>query len=150
MFVTIISTRFIVYRISHHGMVNPITSNHFMKSVILWIIIPVSYICSKANKTIGFLLYQHKIYLSDDLPITKCQQIDDTIYQCGSITELFQQLSNCCNSTDVYIEPGNYDLAVSYELADLHDIRIRSELRQSYNVQLMLMEHMILILELLF
>ena len=72
-------------------------------------------------------LYQHKIYVSEDLPITKCQQINDTMYQCGSVTELFQQLSNCCNSTDVYIEPGNYDLAVSYELADLHDIRIRSE-----------------------
>ena len=96
-------------------MVNPITLNHFMKSVILWIIIPVS------------SLYQHKIYLSDDLPITKCQQINDTINQCGSVTELFQQLSNCCNSTDVYIEPGNYSLAASYELADLHDIRIRSE-----------------------
>ena len=47
--------------------------------------------------------------------------------QCSSIIELFQQLSNCCNSTDITIEPGNYNLALSYELADLHDIRIRSE-----------------------
>ena len=92
--------------------------NLYMKSTVLWIIIPVV-----------VAVYQHNIYLSDDLPITKCQQINDTVYQCGSVTELFQllQLSNCCNSTDVYIEPGNYDLAVSYELADLHDIRIRSE-----------------------
>ena len=45
----------------------------------------------------------------------------------SSLTELFQQLSNCCNSTDITIEPGNYNLALSYELADLHDIRIRSE-----------------------
>ena len=71
--------------------------------------------------------YQHKIYLSEDLPITNCQQINDTVYQCGSITELFQQLSTCCNSTDIIMDPGNYSLAVSYELADLHDIRIRSE-----------------------
>ena len=96
-------------------MVNLIRLNLYMKSTVLWIIIPV------------VSLYQHKIYLSNDLPITKCQQINDTIYQCGSITELFQQLSNCCNSTDVYIEPGNYNLALSYVLADLHDIRIRSE-----------------------
>ena len=89
--------------------------NLCMKFIILWIIIPV------------ISLYQHKIYLSDDLPITKCQQINDTIYQCGSITELFQQLSNCCNSTDISIEPGNYNLALSYVIADLHDIRIRSE-----------------------
>ena len=97
-------------------MVNAMTTNIHMKSVVLWMIIPV------------VSLYQHKIYLSErNLPVTKCQQINDTVYQCGSITELFQQLSKCCNSTDVYIEPGNYDLAVSYELADLHDIRIRSE-----------------------
>ena len=50
-----------------------------------------------------------------------------TTYQCSSITEVFQQLSNCCNSTDITIEPGNYNLALSYELADLHDIRIRPE-----------------------
>ena len=96
-------------------MVNPITLNFHMIATVLWIIIPV------------VALYQHKIYLSDDLPITKCQQINDTVYQCGSITELFQQLSNCCNSTDIYIEPGNYNLALSYVIADLHDIRIRSE-----------------------
>ena len=96
-------------------MVNSITSNHYMKCIILWIIIPVS------------AFYHHKIYLAGDLAITKCQQINHTIYQCGSVTELFQQLSNCCNSTDIAIEPGNYSLAVSYELADLHDIRIRSE-----------------------
>ena len=71
-------------------------------------------------------LYQHKIYVSEKLLITKCQQINTT-YQCSSITEVFQQLSNCCNSTDITIEPGNYNLALSYELANLHDIRIRSE-----------------------
>ena len=95
-------------------MVNAMTMNLCMK-FILWIIVPV------------VSLYQHKIYLSDDLPITKCQQINDTVYKCGSITELFQKLSSCCNSTDISIEPGNYNLALSYVLADLHDIRIRSE-----------------------
>ena len=95
--------------------VSAITMNLYLKFNVFWIIVPV------------VSLYQHKIYLSDDLPIAKCQQINDIVYQCGSITELFQQLSNCCNSTDVYIEPGNYNLALSYVLADLHDIRIRSE-----------------------
>ena len=89
--------------------------NLYLKFIVLWIIIPV------------VSLHQHQIYLSDDLPITKCQQINATVYQCGSITELFQQLSSCCNSTDIYIEPGNYNLALSYVIADLHDIRIRSE-----------------------
>ena len=83
--------------------------------ILLWIIIPV------------VSLYQHNIYVSEKLPITKCQQINNTTYQYSSITELFQQLSNCCNSTDITIEPGNYNLALSYELADLHNIRIRSE-----------------------
>ena len=97
-------------------MVNAITLDFFTTSTILWIIIPV------------VSLYQHNIYVSEKLPITKeCQQINNTTYQCSSITELFQQLSNCCNSTDITIEPGNYSLALSYELADLHDIRIRSE-----------------------
>ena len=96
-------------------MMNAITLDLCMKSAILWIIIPV------------VSLYQHHIYISEKLPITKCQQINNTTYQCSSITELFQQLSNCCNSTDITIEPGNYNLALSYELADLHDIRIRSE-----------------------
>ena len=72
-------------------------------------------------------LYQHNIYVSEKLPIIKCHQINNTTYQCSSINEVFQQLSNCCNSTDITIEPGNYNLALSYELADLHDIRIRSE-----------------------
>ena len=89
--------------------------NLYLKFTILWIIIPL------------VSLYQYDIYVSEKLPITKCQQINNTTYQCSSITELFQQLSNCCNSTDITIEPGNYNLALSYELADLHDIRIRSE-----------------------
>ena len=96
-------------------MMNAITLDLCMKSAILLIIIPV------------VSLYQHNIYVSEKLPIIKCQQINNTTYQCSSITELFQQLSNCCNSTDIIIEPGNYNLALSYELADLHDIRIRSE-----------------------
>ena len=88
--------------------VNTIIMHLCMKSTILWIIIPV------------VSLYQHNIYVSEKLPITKCQQINNTTYQCSSLTELFQQLSNCCNSTDITIEPGNYNLALSYELADLH------------------------------
>ena len=98
-------------------MVNGITMNLCVKpTILLVIIIPV------------VSLYQHNIYVSEKLPITKeCQQINNTTYQCSSITELFQQLSNCCNSTDITIELGNYNLAISYELADLHDIRIRSE-----------------------
>ena len=94
-------------------MVNAI--NFYLKFMILWIIISV------------VSLYQHNICVSVKLPITKYQQINNTTYQCSSITEVFQQLSNCCNSTDITIEPGNYNLAISYELADLHDIRIRSE-----------------------
>ena len=96
-------------------MVNAITLDLYIKYTVLWIIIPV------------VSLYQHNIYVSEKLPITKCQQINNTTYQCSSITEVFQQLSNCCNSTDITIEPGNYNLALSYELADLHDIRIKSE-----------------------
>ena len=96
-------------------MLNAVKMDFFVVLTILWIIIPV------------VSLYQHNIYVSEKLPITKCQQINNTTYQCSSITELFQQLSNCCNSTDIIIEPGNYNLALSYELADLHDIRIRSE-----------------------
>ena len=75
-------------------------------------------------------LYQHNIYLSQQelkLATMKFQQINNTTYYCSSVTELFQQLSNCCNSTDISIEPGNYNLTLSYELADLHDIRIRSK-----------------------
>ena len=96
-------------------MVNVAEVNLYVMFAVLWVIIPV------------LSLYQHNIYVSEKLPITKCQQINNTTYQCSSITELFQQLSNCCNSTDITIEPGNYNLALSYELADLHDIRIRSE-----------------------
>ena len=96
-------------------MVNAITMNLLLKFNVLLFIIPMA------------SFYQHNIYLSDKLPMTECQQINDTVYQCGSVTELFQRLSNCCNSTDVYIEPGNYNLALSHVLADLHDIRIRSE-----------------------
>ena len=75
-------------------------------------------------------LYQHNIYLSQQelkSPIMKSQQINNTTYYCGSVIELFQQLLNCCNSTDISIKPGNYNLTLSYTLTDLHDIRIRSE-----------------------
>ena len=99
--------------------VNANTMYLHMKFAILWIIIPV------------VSLYQHNIYVSEKLPVTKCQQINNTTYQCSSVTEVFQQLSNCCNSTDITIEPGNYNLAISHELADLHDIRIRSETDQA-------------------
>ena len=97
-------------------MVRAISMNLHIKLTILWIIIPV------------VSLYQHNIYVSEKLPITKeCQQINNTTHQCSSIIEAFQQLSNCCNSTEITIEPGNYNLSLSHELADLHDIRIRSE-----------------------
>ena len=96
-------------------MINDMIVNFLMKSIVLWIIIPV------------MSFYQHKIYLSENLQIAKCQQINHTTYRCSSITELFQQLSSCCNSTDIFIEPGNYSMAQSYTLVDLHDIRIRSE-----------------------
>ena len=96
-------------------MVNIAEVNLNVKLAVLWVIILV------------VSLYQHNIYASEKLPITKCQQINNTTYQCSSITEVFQQLSNCCNSTDITIEPGNYNVALSYQLADVHDIRIRSE-----------------------
>ena len=95
-------------------MVNNVKVNLYAVFAVLWVIVPV------------ISLYQNNIYVSEKLSFIKCQQINDTTYQCSSITELFQQLSNCCNSTDITIEPGNYNLALSYELADLHDIRIRS------------------------
>ena len=83
--------------------------------IVLWIIVPV------------VSLYQHNIYVSEKFPITKCQWINNITYNCSSITELFKQLSSCCNSTDIIIDPGNHSLALSHEIPDLHDIRIRSE-----------------------
>ena len=91
--------------------------NLHMKFVVLWIIIIIPVVS----------LYQHNIYLSNKLPIAKCQQINNTTHHCSSITDVFQQLSNFCNSTDISIEPGKYNLPLSYVLADLNDIRIRSE-----------------------
>ena len=97
-------------------MIDPTTMNSYMTFIVLLAIIQM------------VSLYQYSIYLSElKLPITKCQQINNTVYQCSSIIKVFQRLSNCCNSTDIYIEPGNYNLALSYVIADLHDIRIRSE-----------------------
>ena len=96
-------------------MINTVKMDFYNVFIVLWTIIPM------------VSLYQHNIYVSEKLPIIKCHQINNTTYQCSSINEVFQQLSNCCNSTDITIEPGNYNLALSYELADLHDIRIRSE-----------------------
>ena len=99
-------------------MSNPISMNLYLKLIILWAI------------TQMVSLYQHNIYLSQQelkLATMKFQQINNTTYYCSSVTELFQQLSNCCNSTDISIESGNYNLTLSYELADLHDIRIRSK-----------------------
>ena len=96
-------------------MINAISTNLHIKFIAIWIIIPV------------VSLYQHNIYLSKKLPIEKCQQINNTTHHCSSITDVFQQLSNCCNSTDISIEPGHYSLPLSFVLSDLHDIRIRSE-----------------------
>ena len=85
-------------------------------SIIFWVIIPI------------VSLSQHNtIYLSEKLSFTKCQEINDTIYECSSLSAVFQQLSNCCNSTDILIEPGIYNLTGSYNLTDLYDIRIRSK-----------------------
>jgi len=93
-------------------MLNTITMSVYLKFTVLWTIIPMA------------SLYQHTIYLSEKLSNgkSKCQQINNTIYQCSSIIEVFQQLSNCCNSTDIYLESGYYNLAVSYVLEELHDI----------------------------
>ena len=91
-------------------MISTNSMNLHIKFTILWVIIPV------------VSLYQHHIYVSE-----KRQQINNTIYHFSSVTELFRQLPNCYNSTDITIEPGNYNLSQPYELADLHDIRIRSE-----------------------
>ena len=107
-----------IHRYAHstaENMVTAITMYLLLKFNVLLVIIPMA------------SFYQHNIYLSDKLPITNRQQINDTTYHYSSLTEVFHRLSNCCDSTDISIEPGNYNLPLSYVFADLHDIRIRSE-----------------------
>ena len=93
-------------------MVNSMTMDQYMRFLVLWIIIP------------AVSLNQNHIYLSKRLTTARCQKINNTIYECSSLSAVFQQLSNC---TDISIEPGIYNLTESHNLTDLYDIRITSK-----------------------
>jgi len=79
--------------------------------------------------------FEHTINLSHNSSLTECEQLNSTSYQCGSFDHVLQLLSECCNSTDVIIEPDTYDLTSSYNFFDLQNIRIRSKTSQPATIQ---------------
>ena len=56
---------------------------------------------------------------------SSCESINDTSYHCHSVIAMFKVLSHK-NSTEVFIQSGDYILNMSCILEDLHDIQIRS------------------------
>ena len=72
--------------------------------------------------------YEHRIVVSKGFQLAQCDKVNRVLYKCSSLYQAFQQLSTCCNSTDVIIvEPGSYPLNVSYTFKYLTDIRLSSD-----------------------
>ena len=67
--------------------------------------------------------YNHTIHLSMK---SDHQASNGTINYCNSLNSMFTLLSDNKESTDVFIQSGNYTLNTSYTLEDLHNIRIGS------------------------
>ena len=70
--------------------------------------------------------YKNEIYVSNKLELSNCVKVHRTFYQCGSLSQAFQLLETCCDSTDIVIEPGKYSVNASFTVHDLTNIRIRS------------------------
>ena len=81
------------------------------------------------------LTFEHTIILSHNSSLTECVKLNNTSYQCGSFDHVLILLSECCSSTDIIVEPSTYDLTSSYNITDLHDIRIRSKTSQPAIIQ---------------
>ena len=69
--------------------------------------------------------YDYNIYVSMKTNHSSCESINDTSYHCHSVIAMFKVLSHK-NSTEVFIQSGDYILNMSCILEDLHDIQIRS------------------------
>ena len=75
--------------------------------------------------SLGTSYYLDHVIVSNNPTAPECKWIDLKIH-CGSLEYMFDLLSKKSKSVDVAIQPGNYNLASSYMLHDLHNVRIRS------------------------
>ena len=75
--------------------------------------------------TIVSAAYKYEICVSNKLELSNCVKVHRTFYQCWSLSQAFQLLETCCDSTDIVIEPGNYSVNASITVHDLTNIRIR-------------------------
>ena len=71
------------------------------------------------------LAYRHVIVVSNNSSLSHCK-LTSGKYHCGSLAQTFDLLNKINASVDVTIEPDEYHLVSSYNLTDLHDIRISS------------------------
>ena len=69
--------------------------------------------------------YRHVIIVSNDSSLSHCK-LESGKYHCGSLAQTFDLLKKINASVDVTIEPDEYSLVSSYNLTDLHDIKISS------------------------
>ena len=73
------------------------------------------------------IAYRHTVVVTNNSSLSHCKLASGKYY-CGSLAQTFDLLNKIIASVDVTIEPQEYSLVSSYNLTDLHDIRIRSAL----------------------
>ena len=91
-----------------------------LKLCILYLVVSLAY------------TYEHKLIISKRLHLTQCEEVNKTVYSCSFLYQAFQQLSTCCNSTDIIIvDSKSHTLNASFTFKYLTEIRLRSH---SYSV----------------
>ena len=77
--------------------------------------------------------FQYKISVLNELHFESCKQLNSSDYQCDSLQQALQLLSN--SSTDIVLDASVHHLKFSNNISDLQNIRIRSKTGKYSTIQ---------------
>ena len=100
-------------------MMKIIKFNHLTLALLCFVVQPAA-----VEPTQG---YQYKVSTSHLSHLDDCKKLSNVTYQCSSLQQVFNTLSHGYNFIDITLEPGIYTLKSSYNITDIHHIRIRSK-----------------------
>jgi len=71
--------------------------------------------------------YRYKISTFHGYHLDDCKQLNQTVYNCSSLQQAFNLLSQNYSSVDIILEPGSYNLTTSHNISNLDHIQISSK-----------------------
>ena len=99
-------------------MIKIIGTNH-LTLFLLWFFLPI--VVESAHS------YLHKISTSHGYCLDDCEKFNDTAFNCSSLQQVFNLLSQNYSSVDNILDPGIFNLTTSHTITNVHHIQITSK-----------------------